>query len=118
MDYGKMAKGLGWFSIAIGLTELVATKPLARALRMEDRKGLLRVFGIREIAAGVGILSQARRGPWLWARVGGDLLDMATLGRSVTNSTEKTGPLLAAAAVAGVTALDVACGRRLSEQGS
>lgn len=113
MNYYKLAKGLGWFSIGIGLAELVATKTLCRALQMEDKRGLLRGFGAREIANGAGILAQPMRAPWVWARVGGDLLDLTALSRSLRRASSKKGLFIATVAVAGVTAVDVLCGQGL-----
>lgn len=114
MNTRKVARGLGWFSIGLGLAEVIATKKLGRFLGMEDRRGLLRFYGMREIAAGVGLLSQERLAPWLWARVAGDALDLATLGRAATGRRARRLNLgLAAGAVAGVTALDVLAGARL-----
>ncbi|SNB44619.1 hypothetical protein [Geobacter sp. DSM 9736] len=113
MNYRKIATALGWFSIGLGVAEIMASGKIGKALRMEKREGLLRTYGLREIATGIGILTQQRQAPWLWARVGGDLLDLATLGTSAAKSGSKA-PVVAAAAVAGVTALDLLCGQRLS----
>lgn len=116
MNMHNTARGLGIFSIALGLAEVVATRSVAKAIRLPRRPGLLRTFGFREIATGVGILSQKRRAPWLWARVAGDVMDMAALGSAFAGTRRKRGRLAAAlAAVAGVTALDFFCGRRLSK---
>jgi uncharacterized membrane protein len=116
----RIATGLGWFSIGLGLTEVLAPGTLARCIGMEDTDGnrsLLRFYGFREIAAGVGILSQPQAPQWLWSRVGGDLLDLATLGRQMTAGSTEKGKLTAAtAAVLGVTALDVAVAQQLSAQ--
>ena len=65
MNEEKLARALGWFSIGLGLTEVVGTRSLSRLLGMKDRAGLLRVFGLREIAIGIGILSQRRPALWL-----------------------------------------------------
>lgn len=114
----KLARGLGWFSIGLGLTELLAGRRLARALGMEPRSGLLRFYGLREIAAGVGILANARRAPearWVWARVAGDVLDLATLLPTLRRSNPQRGAAaFATANVAAVTALDVICAQQLS----
>ncbi len=115
MNTRALARGLGWFSIGLGVAELVATRPLARYLGMEDRKGLLRLFGLREVAAGIGLLSRERLAPWLWARVAGDALDLAVLGGAFTGHPGRRANVgIAAGAVAGVTALDVFAGQRLS----
>jgi hypothetical protein len=79
MNTRACANGLGWFSIALGLTEIIAAKPLARALGLESTK-LLRAFGVREIASGIGLLMQERKGPWVWIRGGGDALELAVIG--------------------------------------
>ncbi len=113
-----LANGLGWFSIGLGIAELVAPKKVADLIGVSDgdkTRTLLRTYGIREIAAGVGILSQTRPAGWLWGRVAGDVLDLASLGSALSSGTsDRTRVLAATAAVAGVTALDVFCGTRLS----
>ncbi len=54
MNEMKVARGLGWFSIGLGLTEIVAGRQLCRTLGMpEDRDWVFRAYGVREIAAGV-----------------------------------------------------------------
>jgi hypothetical protein len=114
----RLAAGLGWFSLALGVTEVVAARRMARWLGMEDREGLLRTYGLREIASGVGILASRNPEAWLWARVAGDGADMATLASAArrTSGPQKQNAELAAAAVLGVTALDVLCARALSSQ--
>jgi len=113
MNTRKWANGLGWFSIALGITELVAAKPLAKALGMKSET-LLRVFGAREIAAGIGLLAMDRKGPWIWARIAGDALDVATLGAALSSKNPKRGnAALAMAVVSPVVALDLVCGERL-----
>jgi uncharacterized membrane protein len=77
---------------------------------------LLRLFGLREMASGVGILTQHRPAPWMWGCVGGDALDLACLGAALTSDEARPGRIAAAmAAVAGVTALDVLCSQQLSQ---
>ena len=92
--------------------ELLAPGTLARFLGSE-RRGLIRAFGVREIAAGIGILAGARVAPWIWARVGGDVLDLAALGFAIARGRRRNA-LLATSAVAGVTALDVLTGQRIA----
>jgi hypothetical protein len=110
-----LAQGLGWFSIGLGITELLAPQRLARFLGMEDRSELIRAYGAREIMTGVGILSQDDPTPWMWGRVGGDVLDLATLATGFGRDSPQSGNVgLAVAAVASVTALDVLCAQALS----
>jgi hypothetical protein len=114
MNTRKIANGLGWFSIALGLTEIIAAKPIARALGMKST-GLLRVFGLREIASGIGILTQQRKGPWVWARVAGDALDLVTLGSAALSvgNTQRNHAAIAIAGVAPVVALDILSAKQL-----
>jgi len=113
-----LATALGWFSIGLGLTEVGAARRVGKFLGMEDQTELLRVFGLREIATGIGILSYAqpeKRAPWLSARIGGDVLDLLALGSALQTSGEKRTRVAGAiAAVAGVTTLDLLCRRHLS----
>jgi uncharacterized membrane protein len=114
----RIANGLGWFSIGLGLAEIAAPRSVARLIGVPEEgrtSTVLRLYGIREVAAGVGILLQDNPAPWLWARVGGDLLDLSSLGKAIaSDDTERDRAGAAAAAVAGITALDVYCAQRLS----
>ena len=113
MNSRQVANGLGWFSIALGLTEVIAAEPLGKALGIKSTT-LIRAFGVRELVAGIGILTQQRKGPWVWARIAGDALDAAVLGAALSSKNPKRGnAALAIAAVAPVIALDLFCGQRL-----
>src|SRR3954452_22927910 len=68
----SMARGLGWFSIGLGLAEVLAPRALTRGLGMEGNEQLVQAYGLREIATGIGILSSDQPAPWIWGRVGGD----------------------------------------------
>lgn len=111
----RLALGLGWFSLAIGAAEILAPRQLARLIGMpatEPASKMLRVYGAREIAAGVGILVRPDESKWLWSRVAGDALDLATLGAAAREERSDPARLaFAAAAVAGVTALDLIAAR-------
>jgi hypothetical protein len=112
-----LARGLGLFSIALGIAEVVAPRALARTLGMKGQEGLIVGYGLREIATGVGILASKDPTPWIWGRVAGDGLDLATLATALEgNSPKKTNVGIAMAAVAGVTALDVYCAQTLSRE--
>jgi len=114
MNEMKVARGLGWFSIGLGLTEVIAGRSLGRALGMEHQTWLLRAFGVREIAAGVAILSLEQPKAGVWARVAGDALDLTALGSRFTEDNPRKEHLAVAfATVAGITALDYWCASRL-----
>lgn len=120
MEGQKLAMGLGWFSLGLGLYEVVAPRHLGRVLGMEDCAGLLRLYGLREIGTGIGLLSQRGPGkpaPWLWGRVAGDALDLATLAYGLSRDNPKRGNVVVAlGAVAGVTLLDIVSAQALSEK--
>lgn len=115
---GQLAQGLGWFSIGLGVAEVFATGPFARFIGLDDEtktRATLRTYGVREIASGVGILSRPRPAGWVWSRVAGDILDLASLGSAMTSRrANKKRVAMATTAVLGVTALDVLCGQQLS----
>jgi hypothetical protein len=115
MDASRTAKALGWFSIGLGLSEVLFGKTLAKTLGLEHRSGLLRVFGLREIAAGLGILaSDFPSSRWLWARVAGDAMDLALLGTGLkAPASQRRNAWLALGNVAAITALDVYTARQL-----
>src|SRR5438045_764237 len=116
----RLANSLGWFSIGLGLAELIAPATIAQLIGVRDKdrtRTLLRAYGLREIAAGVGILSQPRPAGWLWSRVAGDVLDLASLGSALSaEDSNRTRVAIATAAVVGVTALDVVCGQQLARR--
>jgi uncharacterized membrane protein len=64
-------------------------------------------MGVREIGAGLGILANPRSKEWMGSRVGGDLVDLALLGVALTRAEHPERTLMAAAAVLGVSAVDL-----------
>ena len=112
-----LAKGLGWFSIALGAMELLAPRRVSREIGMRDHSTLVGTYGAREIATGVGILASRNPTPWLWGRVAGDVLDVVSLLPAATTPGRKQGNAMASlAAVAGVLLIDAYCARHLSQQ--
>ena len=119
-DDDRLARGLGWLSLGLGLTQLAAPRGVARLIGLrgddEDRKAMIAI-GMRELASGIGILAQNRPAPAVWARVGGDVMDLALLGRALNSDrTDRSRVAVATVAVAGVTLLDVLAGQRLGRQ--
>jgi hypothetical protein len=104
-----LARGLGWFSIALGAAELLMPRQVGRAAGLAGRETLLRSYGAREIATGIGLLVSRRPVWWMWARVAGDALDAATLSRGTRG---RAG--LSLGIVAAVAAADLACAAALS----
>ncbi len=110
-----VARGLGWFSIGLGLAELVAPRDFCRALGLDGRETLVQAYGAREVATGVAILMSHDPTPWIWGRVGGDAIDIATLATGFRDDNPKTAKLaVATAAVLGLTVLDAVCAQGLT----
>ncbi len=109
----SIARGLGWFSIGLGLAEILMPRAMARGLGMQGREEVLLLYGVREIITGIGLLAADHRTPWMWGRVAGDALDMATLAAHMQPG-QRLGPALGLAAVAGVTAVDAATAAALT----
>ena len=111
-----LGKGLGVFSIGLGLAELAAPRRVARMAGIDDCGvvlPVLRAFGLREILAGIGLLARPRAQLGPWARVFGDALDLAFLGWAFKSRSVHRGRTFGAiATVAGVTALDAYAGAR------
>ncbi|KZC01588.1 hypothetical protein ABID82_006241 [Methylobacterium sp. PvP062] len=103
----SLAKGLGWFSLGLGLTELLAPGRITRALGMEGKEALVRVYGAREIGSGILSLS-VDKNVGLWSRVAGDGLDIATVLTALRPDNPKRGNVaVALALLVGITAVDL-----------
>lgn len=116
MKEQKLTMGLGWFSLGLGFYELLLPEHLSGVLGLEGQEGLLRLYGLREIGTGLGIfLTQPNPAPWVWGRVGGDVLDLATLGGALKpNNPKQHNVAIALGLVVGVTVIDFLCGQQLS----
>lgn len=118
----RRARGLGWFSIGLGLAQIGAPRTVARLIGVSDddeARNTMFAIGLREITSGIGILSRPRPAGWVWTRVGGDLMDLALLGKALNSEDSDRARVTAATAtVLGVTALDFLTGRQLGGDGS
>ncbi len=121
MNAISLSRNLGWFSIGLGLVELLAPRPLARAIGVgEENENLIRLLGARELAAGGGLLARPKPTMHMWSRVVGDIMDLALLGTALARhdsqpaafrsfrDDQRRRTVGAFAAVAAVTAIDVA----------
>lgn len=115
----KRATGLGWFSIGLGLAQLCAPRQMARLIGADaedesTRLGMMAV-GLRELTCGFGLLSGTRPALWAWARVAGDAMDLALLGRAWQNDEPSREKMLSVGgSVLGCLALDAETAIELS----
>ena len=105
------ARVLGWFSIGLGLTELIMPRTLARLAGAPNLPVVTRMHGLREIGVGVGLLMSKDPTPWLWGRVAGDVVDLATVGPGVVTSGRPVRTLTSLAVLGGITYIDAATAR-------
>ena len=133
---GGLGRALGVASFALGAPLLAVPGRVARAIGLDDTPGtraLARGVGVRELAAGAGILAQRRPVPGLWARVAGDGMDLALLANGLRSGSARPRPGrrfrradragsnrrkvgVAMAAVAGIAAVDVLAAARASKR--
>ena len=107
---GTLARGLGWFSVGLGVAQVAAPKAVTRLIGVRPTgasREVMLAIGVRELVAGAGLLAGNKPVPFLWARVAGDALDLALLGNALVSDGERTRTGAATAAVAGVAALDL-----------
>ncbi|HEY9232970.1 MAG TPA: SRPBCC family protein [Blastocatellia bacterium] len=113
----RLANFLGWFSIGLGLAEVIAPKAFGKLIgaKGEHTDFIRFACGLREITAGIGILTQRKPAAWVWARVAGDAMDLAALDAALmSEGTDKIKLSAAMASVIGVAALDLYTAQRLS----
>lgn len=110
MDYQQIAKLLGWFSLALGLAQILTPRMVSRLIGVRPTSTsrlLMRAVGVREIIAGIGILTQWKPVGWVQFRVMGDAMDLALLSTAFTSRKAHRAKLLTStASVLGITALD------------
>jgi hypothetical protein len=103
----KLARGLGWFSIALGVAELAAPALVNSVCGLRARPATVRLYGLREIACGIGILTSRDPRPWLWARTAGDMVDLASLALADKDAPNAVRTGMAAMNVGAIAALDI-----------
>jgi hypothetical protein len=115
--HDKLARSLGYFSIALGVAELLAPRAICNVIGLKSLQPVVRTYGAREIATGVAILASHDPTPWIWARVAGDVADIATVAIGTQqHRAKRESASWALAALAAVTALDVICANGLSAE--
>jgi len=113
------ARNLGILSLALGAGALLMPARLSRVSGLQPYRRLLPLVGLRELTAGIGLLSSSNPTPWLWSRVAGDAMDLAVILSSLLNpnNPRKTSAAVTAAVVAAITAIDTRESMRSSRAG-
>jgi hypothetical protein len=112
----RNARRLGWFSLGLGVAQVLMPRTVARLTGLTGQEQLLTWYGAREIANGLALLLTKNMEPMVWVRVAGDALDAATLAPSVAGAhgdEERLPAAVALGAVAGIAAVDLAVATRL-----
>jgi hypothetical protein len=103
----RLARALGWFSIGLGVAELVAPGRIAQMLGLDGKEGLIQAFGARELASAVPTLSVDKQ-VGLASRIVGDVLDLSTLASALhRDNPKRNNAAIATALVVGITLLDL-----------
>jgi hypothetical protein len=111
--------GLGIFSLALGAAEVIAPKRIADFLGLDPEgsaTGVIRAFGLREIAAGGMLIRGPAFSTNVWNRVLGDAMDISSLLLALRTSTKPRAVAGALAFVGTVTALDVWTASKLDQE--
>jgi hypothetical protein len=118
MGLAKLAKPLGWFSLALGAAELLKGRDIARLHGVPEGKNVVRGFGAREIAAGAAVLARPTKAWPFLLRAGGDLLDVGAAGYAANKASGDKGRVAKAslATVAGFLVLDLLVARSLAKR--
>jgi uncharacterized membrane protein len=116
LDDRQLTQALGWFSVGLGLVELLAPRAFGRAIGVGDHPALIRALGVREMVSGLGLLSERAPGAWAWSRAAGDAMDLALLGAALRSPDAQPQRIGAAAGIVlGAAALDAYAGQRLMQ---
>jgi hypothetical protein len=107
---------LGWASVGVALTELLAPKKIERMMGVSNGQntGVLRILGIRELMHGLDLLAHHDPKPGVFARVAGDALDGVVLGMFGAQARKKGGFLSICAAVLPIVLLDMLFAKQLA----
>jgi hypothetical protein len=117
-DKDPLAQFLGWFSLGLGTTQLVAPRAVCKLVGARPEGSaprLMRAMGMRELTQGIGILTRPRPTLWLWSRVAGDAVDVSVLA-AIAAKNRRARTLFALATVVPIAVADVYESRFLSRK--
>jgi len=103
------ARNLGILSLALGAGALLMPRTLSRVSGLGPHRRLLPLVGLRELSAGIGLLSTRNSTPWLWSRVVGDGMDLAVCASSLLSpgNPRRLSAAITTSIVAAITAIDL-----------
>jgi uncharacterized membrane protein len=118
---GGPAKGpsivLGLVSAGLGSVTVARPTEVARAMGLKPNSNdvmLLRVIGARELISAAGLVMRRRPQRWMWARVAGDVVDIAFLVAAARERTKDSQRVVAVgSALAVITIFDIASALRV-----
>jgi uncharacterized membrane protein len=114
-----LARGLGFFSLGLGLYQLLAPRQFNARIGVDAPESATqptRLVGLRELGAAGGLL-MTDKPLWAWARFAGDVMDAGLLARAMSDRHAHRDRLgLALAAVAGIAAVDALAGMALASE--
>ncbi|MDB5465480.1 MAG: hypothetical protein JWQ46_242 [Phenylobacterium sp.] len=107
---------IGMSAIGLGVWGTLFPKSVKRTLGIRSSTPVIQaLFGAREIWSGYSLAGDPTKAGVLWARVGGDIFDIAVLNALDTPANRKRGNARAALGfVLAVTALDIVTAARMS----
>jgi hypothetical protein len=107
---------IGQTAVGLGIWGTLFPNSVKRTLGIDASKGTVAtLFGGREMWSGVSLMSDPTRSEVLWARVAGDIFDIAVLSSLSKSDNPKSGNAKAALGlVLAVTALDLVTAVRMS----
>src|SRR5690349_13122050 len=104
----KIAAGLGWFSVGMGVAEIVAPGAVSKLIGVKRKSSDTRWRGVRKLAAGIGLMQAPQSGMGLLTRAGANVLELSRMrSRSRRRGSNSGRAAIGLAALAGVAAICV-----------
>jgi uncharacterized membrane protein len=108
----RRGRELGWMSLGLGVTQLVAPDAVRRISGVDDSptsRTMVPLVGARELVHAAGLLTSRRKNVWAWTRVVGDAMDLTSLGMAIAHRRGSRRRRLVAVtgAIVGITVLDL-----------
>ncbi len=119
MAQGRTLAGrLGWGSLGLGAVQLVAPARILRLIGVRDSprtRRIMRMVGVQEVTAGLGLVARPPRASGVGIRIAGDCLHLGLLAAAARHPDHRPARVTGAiAVVAGITLLDLWAALRLA----